>query len=48
MSEQKAIPDNCWMCEHSYNCYSSYGEGACKYRIAIEERERKEGESNAS
>ena len=53
MSEQIAIPDNCWTCSYSYNCYSSFGEGTCKYKTAIEERERKnslskrkEGDSN--
>lgn len=55
MSEQKVIPENCWECKHSSNCYSYYGEGTCKYKIAIEVRERnnfldkrKEGDSNGS
>ena len=40
MSEQKVIPESCWKCEHSYKCEAFYGEGTCKYKIAIEERER--------
>lgn len=40
MSDQKVIPESCWVCPHSANCYSYYGEGTCKYKIAIAERER--------
>lgn len=46
MSEEKKIPASCWTCSKSTNCYSHYGEGACKYKIAIEERDRKEADSN--
>lgn len=46
MAEEKAIPKSCWTCDKSTNCYAHYGEGACKYKIAIEERERKGGETN--
>lgn len=40
MADQKVIPESCWVCPHSANCYSYYGEGTCKYKAAIEERER--------
>lgn len=46
MPERKEIPKSCWTCDKSTNCYAHYGEGACKYKIAIEERERKGGETN--
>lgn len=42
MAEEKKIPNNCWECKRSSNCYSSYGEGTCKYKVAIEEREWKD------
>lgn len=46
MAEQKVIPENCWVCDKSTDCYASYGEGTCKYKFAIEERERKGVEPN--
>ena len=41
MPEQKVIPESCWKCKYSVNCYSTYGEGCYKYRIAIENADRK-------
>lgn len=38
---KKTIPRNCWTCDKSVNCYSNYGTGACAYKRAIEEQERK-------
>lgn len=46
MTKGKAIPKSCWTCDKSTNCYAHYGEGACKYKIAIEEQERKGGKTN--
>ena len=43
MSDQNAIPESCWKCKYSVNCYASYGEGLCKYRLAIEKAEREKG-----
>lgn len=43
MSEEKKIPESCWRCQHAVNCYSSYGDGGCKYRLAIENAELKKG-----
>lgn len=53
MSERKVIPESCCECKYSSGCYAYYGEGTCRYKIAIEERDRKafsknrkEGDSN--
>ena len=41
MTEQKSIPESCWTCDKSTDCYANYGEGACKYKFYVEEKERK-------
>ena len=46
MTTQNVIPESCWKCKYSVNCYSSYGEGGCKYRLAIEKADRKGADSN--
>lgn len=40
---EKNIPENCWTCPYSVYCYASYGEGGCKYKLAIENAERQRG-----
>lgn len=42
MSEvKKEVPKSCWTCDKAVNCYSHYGGTVCKYKLAIEEMERK-------
>lgn len=38
MSEEKKIPENCFQCSYSVNCYSYYGGSLCKYKHEIDKR----------
>lgn len=41
--DKKKVPESCWVCPYSVNCYSWYGGSTCKYRLKIEEMELKKG-----
>lgn len=48
MSTQNEIPESCWKCKYAVHCDSSYGEGSCRYRLAIEIADRKGADSDGS
>lgn len=38
MSDEKKVPENCFKCQYSVNCYSYYGGNLCKYKREIDQR----------